>query len=107
VLTTGTGSIFGFPGGAPGLCQSALLAPMFIVLSFGWGLAVFLIVQSAMYAWNGLTLPAPIQRRMTRLLGIFVARRCTWCWSTTAPASTSPGSTASSASCCSTGASTR
>ena len=46
---------------------------MFIVLSFAWGLAVFLIVQSAMYAWNGLVLPVAIQRRMTRLLGIFVA----------------------------------
>lgn len=72
VLTTGTGSIFGFLG-ARQAYASAVLAPMFIVLSFAWGLAVFLIVQSAMYAWNGLTLPAAIQRRMTRLLGIFVA----------------------------------
>ena len=52
VLTTGTGSIFGFLV-ARQAYQSALLAPMFIVLSFAWGLAVFLIVQSAMYAWNG------------------------------------------------------
>jgi hypothetical protein len=52
VLTTGTGSIFGFLV-ARQAYQSALLAPLFIVLSFGWGLAVFLIVQSAMYAWNG------------------------------------------------------
>ena len=72
VLTTGTGSIFAFLV-ARQAYASALLAPMFIVLSFAWGLAVFLIVQSAMYAWNGLVLPAPIQRRMTRLLGIFVA----------------------------------
>ena len=71
-LTTGTGSIFGFLV-ARQAYASALLAPMFIVLSFAWGLAVFLIVQSAMYTWNGLALPAPIQRRMTRLLGIFVA----------------------------------
>ena len=72
VLTTGTGSIFAFLV-ARQAYASALLAPMFIVLSFAWGLAVFLIVQSAMYAWNGQSLPAPIQRRMTRLLGIFVA----------------------------------
>jgi hypothetical protein len=52
VLTTGTGSIFGFLV-ARQAYQSALLAPLFIVLSFGWGLAVFLIVQSTMYAWNG------------------------------------------------------
>ncbi len=71
VLTTGTGSIFGFLV-ARQAYQSALLAPMFIVLSFGWGLAVFLIVQSSMYAWNGRTLPAEIRRRMMRLLGVFI-----------------------------------
>ena len=72
VLTTGTGSIFGFLV-ARQAYQSALLAPMFIVLSFGWGLAVFLIVQSAIYAWNGLQLPAAVQTRLVRLLGVFVA----------------------------------
>jgi molybdopterin-containing oxidoreductase family membrane subunit len=72
VLTTGTGLIFGFLV-ARQAYQSALLAPLFIVLSFGWGLAVFLVVQAAMYRWNGLTLPADVQRRMARLLGVFVA----------------------------------
>ncbi|HYA65898.1 MAG TPA: NrfD/PsrC family molybdoenzyme membrane anchor subunit, partial [Burkholderiaceae bacterium] len=72
VLTTGTGSIFGFLV-ARQAYQSALLAPMFIVLSFGWGLAVFLIVQSAIYAWNKLQLPPAVQTRMVRLLGVFVA----------------------------------
>ncbi len=72
VLTTGTGSIFGFLV-ARQAYQSALLAPMFIVLSLGWGLAVFLIAQSAIYAWNGLQLPPEVQSRMARLLGLFVA----------------------------------
>ncbi len=72
VLTTGTGSIFGFLV-ARQAYQSALLAPLFIVLSFGWGLAVFLVVQSTMYAWNRMTLPAEVQRRMARLLGVFIA----------------------------------
>jgi Ni/Fe-hydrogenase subunit HybB-like protein len=72
VLTTGTGSIFGFLV-ARQAYQSALLAPLFIVLSFGWGLAVFLIVQSAMYRWNGRHLAPEIQRRMARLLAVFVA----------------------------------
>ena len=72
VLTTGTGSIFGFLA-ARQAYQSALLAPLFIVLSFGWGLAVFLIVQGAMYAWNGRTLDAGIERRLARLLAVFVA----------------------------------
>ena len=72
VLTTGTGSIFGFLV-ARQAYQSALLAPLFIVLSFGWGLAVFLVVQAAMYAWNERRLPPEVERRVARLLGIFIA----------------------------------
>ena len=72
VLTTGTGSIFAFLV-ARQAYHSALLAPLFIVLSFGWGLAVYLVVQEAMYAWNGIALPAEIERRLARLLSIFVA----------------------------------
>jgi Ni/Fe-hydrogenase subunit HybB-like protein len=53
--------------------HSALLAPLFIVLSFGWGLAVFLVAQSTMYAWEGRVLDGEVQRRMARLLGVFVA----------------------------------
>jgi Ni/Fe-hydrogenase subunit HybB-like protein len=72
VLTTGTGSIFGFLV-ARQAYQSALLAPLFIVLSFGWGLAVFLIVQSTLHRWTGQPLDAAVLRRMARLLGVFVA----------------------------------
>jgi len=72
VLTSGTGLIFGFLV-ARQAYASALLAPLFIVLSFAWGLAVFLIVQSAMYGWNEQQLDPAIQRRMARLLGLFVA----------------------------------
>jgi molybdopterin-containing oxidoreductase family membrane subunit len=72
VLTTGTGSIFGFLV-ARQAYQSALLAPLFIVLSLGWGLAVFLVVQATMYAWNGRELPPDVQRRLARLLAVFVA----------------------------------
>ena len=72
VLTTGTGSIFGFLV-ARQAYQSALLAPLFIVLSFAWGLAVFLVVQSAMLAWEGLELPPAVERRLARLLAIFIA----------------------------------
>lgn len=70
-LTTGTGSIFGFLV-ARQAYQSAVLAPMFILMSFAWGLAVFLIVQSSMYSWNRIELDPAIQRRMARLLGLFV-----------------------------------
>ena len=72
VLTSGTGSIFGFLV-ARQAYQSALLAPMFIVLSFGWGQAVFLLAQSSMLAWNRQRLDPAVQQRLHRLLGVFVA----------------------------------
>ena len=70
-LTTATGSIFGLLV-ARQAYQSALLAPLFIVLSLGWGLAVFLLVQAVMFRWHGRALPAAWSERVARLLGIFV-----------------------------------
>jgi Ni/Fe-hydrogenase subunit HybB-like protein len=72
LLTTGTGSIFGFLV-ARQAYQSAVLAPMFIIMSFAWGLAVFMIVQRVMYAWNDITLHPAVRKRMKNLLGTFVA----------------------------------
>jgi len=72
VLTSGTGSIFAFLV-ARQAYGSALLAPMFIVMSFSWGLAVFIVVQATMYAWNGMTLPPLILQRLKNLLATFVA----------------------------------
>jgi molybdopterin-containing oxidoreductase family membrane subunit len=72
VLTTGTGSIFGFVV-ARQAYQSALLAPLFILLSFAWGLAVFLLAQAVLYRRHGRKLPDEAMRRMARLLGVFVA----------------------------------
>ncbi len=72
LLTTGTGSIFGFLV-ARQAYNSALLAPMFIIMSFAWGLAVFMIVQKAMFWWNGMVLHRAVRRRMKNLLGTFVA----------------------------------
>jgi Ni/Fe-hydrogenase subunit HybB-like protein len=71
ILTTGTGLIFAFLV-ARQAYGSALLPPMFIVLSFAWGLAVFHVVQSAIYAWNGNTHTPDIVKRMKNLLGIFI-----------------------------------
>jgi Ni/Fe-hydrogenase subunit HybB-like protein len=71
ILTTGTGMIFAFLV-ARQAYGSALLAPMFIVISFAWGLAVFHVVQSAIYAWNGKGHTPEIVRRMKNLLGIFI-----------------------------------
>jgi len=72
LLTTGTGSIFGFLV-ARQAYQSALVAPMFIIMSFAYGLAVFLLVQSAMYWWNHMALDERILNRMKNLLGVFIA----------------------------------
>ena len=71
ILTTGTGLIFAFLV-ARQAYGSALLPPMFIVASFAWGLAVFHVVQSAMYAWNGKAPDPAIMKRMKNLLGLFV-----------------------------------
>ncbi len=72
LLTSGTGSIFAFLV-ARQAYGSALLAPMFIVMSFSWGLAVFIVVQASMYAWNGMTLPPLILQRLKNLLATFIA----------------------------------
>lgn len=72
VLTSGTGSIFGFLV-ARQAYQSALLAPLFIVLSLAWGTAVFLGVQAVLSARGGAELPPATRRRLGRLLGIFTA----------------------------------
>ncbi len=71
VLTTGTGLIFAFLT-ARQAYGSALLPPMFIVLSFAWGLAVFHVVQPVIYAWNEKTIDPEILRRKKNLLGVFV-----------------------------------
>lgn len=71
ILTTGTGLIFAFLT-ARQAYGSALLPPMFIVLSFAWGLAVFHVVQAVIYAWNEKVLDPEIQQRKKNLLGVFI-----------------------------------
>jgi molybdopterin-containing oxidoreductase family membrane subunit len=71
-LTTGTGAIFGFLVARQGY-GTAVLAPMFIIMSFAFGLAVFIIVQNVMYRWNNRVLDPAIKRRIKNLLAIFIA----------------------------------
>lgn len=71
-LTTATGSIFGFLVARAGY-NSALYAPMFIIYSFAYGLAVFILVQSVMYKWNGVEIDERILARLKNLLAVFVA----------------------------------
>ena len=72
ILTTGTGSIFGFLV-AREAYDAAILAPMFIALSFSLGMAVFILVVLATFLGTGRPLGDLILRRMKNLLGIFVA----------------------------------
>jgi len=71
-LTTGTGSIFGFLV-AREAYDSAIMAPMFIVMSFSFGLAIFLLVLMAAYNWTGRPLGDVIFTTLKNLLGVFVA----------------------------------
>jgi len=72
VLTTGTGSLFGFLI-ARELYGTAMLAPMFIVMSFAYGLAIYLMVLAAAYAWTGRPLGDAVMLRLKSLLAVFVA----------------------------------
>ncbi len=72
ILTTGTGSIFGWLV-ARQAYDAAIMAPMFIVFSFAYGLAVFLLVLLPAYGWTGRPLGAELLRRLKNLLGVFVA----------------------------------
>jgi len=72
VLTTGTGSIFGFLVGREPY-NSALLAPMFIIMSFSFGLAIFVLVLMAACRGSGRALGDVVLNRLKNLLGVFVA----------------------------------
>lgn len=72
LLTTGTGSIFGFLIGRSAF-GSALLAPMFVVFSLSYGLACFVLVLLAIRRWNGQPLQPAMQARLARLQALFIA----------------------------------
>ena len=72
ILTSGTGSIFAFLV-ARQAYGTAILVPLFLAMSFAWGLAVFLLAQAGLAAWTGRPTPIPIRRRMGHLLALFVA----------------------------------
>jgi molybdopterin-containing oxidoreductase family membrane subunit len=71
ILTTGTGSIFGFLV-ARQPYDTALLAPMFIIMSFAFGLAIFILVLMASYKWSDRPLGDAILFRLKNLLGVFI-----------------------------------
>jgi len=72
VLTTGTGSIFGFLV-AREAYSTAILAPTFIAMSLSFGTAIFLLLLIGLFAGSGRELPSALLRRYADLLGVFVA----------------------------------
>ena len=72
ILTTGTGSIFGFLV-ARQAYDAVIMAPMFIMMSFAFGLAFFVLVLMASYKWTERPLGDAIVNRLSNLLGVFVA----------------------------------
>ena len=71
-LTTGTGSIFGFLVARQGY-DAAIMAPMFIIMSFAYGLALYLLVLMFTFDSDERPLGDAIFRRLKNLLAIFVA----------------------------------
>jgi molybdopterin-containing oxidoreductase family membrane subunit len=72
ILTTGTGSIFGFLV-ARQAYDAALLAPMFIIMSFAYGLAIFVLVLMGSYRWTARPLGDAVLDRLRGLLATFVS----------------------------------
>ncbi len=72
ILTTGTGSIFGFIV-ARQAYDTAILAPLFIAMSFLYGLAIFLLVLLFAADQDQRPVGQAILNRLKNLLGIFAA----------------------------------
>jgi [DsrC]-trisulfide reductase subunit P len=71
-LTTGTGSIFGWLVSRPGY-DAAIMAPLFIAMSFAFGLAAFILVATGLCGLSGRAFGPLLLRRLGRLLAIFIA----------------------------------
>jgi len=71
-LTTGTGLIFGFLV-ARQAYDAAVMAPLFIAMSFAFGLAIFILMTIAATAADERPLGDYMIRRLGRLLIIFIA----------------------------------
>lgn len=71
ILTTGTGSIFGFLV-ARDVYNSAVMAPLFIAMSFAFGLAIFILVLMGSFNLTDRVLGEATLNRLRNLLIIFI-----------------------------------
>ncbi|MGD8265064.1 MAG: polysulfide reductase NrfD [Chromatiales bacterium] len=72
ILTMGTGSIFGFLVARQGY-DAAIMAPWFIIMSFGFGMAIYILVLMDAFRRDQRPLGDAVMQRLKNLLGIFVA----------------------------------
>jgi Ni/Fe-hydrogenase subunit HybB-like protein len=72
LLTTGTGAIFGFLV-ARQAYDSAILPPMFIIMSFAYGLAIFILVLMFAYKQDNRPLGDVVLFKLKNLLGVFIS----------------------------------
>nr|VFK26336.1 MAG: prokaryotic molybdopterin-containing oxidoreductase family, membrane subunit [Candidatus Kentron sp. MB]VFK32450.1 MAG: prokaryotic molybdopterin-containing oxidoreductase family, membrane subunit [Candidatus Kentron sp. MB]VFK75916.1 MAG: prokaryotic molybdopterin-containing oxidoreductase family, membrane subunit [Candidatus Kentron sp. MB] len=71
LLTTGTGSIFGFLIARQAF-DAAIMGPMFVVMSFSYGLAFFILALMLVYRMSKRPLGHMILLRLKNLLSVFV-----------------------------------
>lgn len=71
ILTTGTGSIFGFLV-AREAYDEAILAPLFIMMSFSFGLAFFILSLISAFWWAGRSIGELRLTKLKNLLGVFI-----------------------------------
>jgi molybdopterin-containing oxidoreductase family membrane subunit len=71
VLTTGTGSIFGFLVAREAF-DSALMAPLFVAMSLSFGTALTLLIGMLIFWINGAAIDPALAQKLRRLLGFFV-----------------------------------
>jgi molybdopterin-containing oxidoreductase family membrane subunit len=72
ILTTGTGSIFGFLVSRQAY-DAVMMAPMFVIMSFSFGLAFFILVMIMSFKGSERTLGSYVTNRLGNLLGVFIS----------------------------------
>ena len=71
ILTSGTGAIFGFLV-ARDAYDTAIMAPLFILMSLSLGMAVFWVSTLTMCRWNGYPLSPELSVKLRRLSALFI-----------------------------------
>ena len=71
ILTSGTGAIFGFLV-ARDAYDTAIMAPLFILMSLSLGMAVFWVSTLTMCRWNGYSLTPELSKKLRRLSALFI-----------------------------------